>query len=136
MRTRAVAVVIDDGAVVLMRRIRNDTTYYTLPGGGIEPGETADQACLRELREETGLDGRVIRLLATLDNCGSTEHYYLVTAGRAKLRLASGPEARVDSAANSYTPMWVSLGEIQQLDLRPESLRAELVQWGSASGSD
>jgi 8-oxo-dGTP diphosphatase len=135
VRTRAVAVVIDDGAVVLMRRIRNGTTHYTLPGGGIEPGETAGQACVRELREETGLEGRVVRLLATLDNRGSTEHYFLVAAGRAELRLGSGPEARINSASNSYLPMWVPLREIQHLDLRPESLRAELQRWGSASAS-
>src|SRR5262245_35217839 len=133
MRTRAVAVVIDDGAVVLMRQIRNDTTYYTLPGGGIEPGETAERACIRELREEAGLDGRVISRLAMLDNRGSTEHRYLVAARWAELRLASGPEARVDSAANSYTPMWVPLREIQQLDLRPDSLRTELPRWASGA---
>ena len=135
MRTRAAAVVVNDSAVVLMRRFRNDMTYYVLPGGGIEPGETAEHACIRELREETGLEGRIVRLLVTLDNEGSTEHYFLVAADRAELRLGHGPEAMVDSASDSYRPMWVPLSHVQDLDLRPATIRADVVRWGSAEGA-
>jgi len=135
VRTRAAAIVVNDGAVALMRRIRNGMTYYVLPGGGIEPGETAEDACIRELREETGLEGRIVRLLATLDNEGSTEHYFLVAAERAELRLGHGPEAMVHSASNSYLPMWVPLSEVRDLDLRPASIGADLVRWGAAGGA-
>lgn len=38
-------------------------TYWTFPGGGVEEGETLDQAVVREVKEETGLDVRTIRLL-------------------------------------------------------------------------
>jgi len=37
---------------------------WTLPGGGVEPYETAEMAAIRELAEETRLVGRVVRRLA------------------------------------------------------------------------
>lgn len=50
------AAIIRDGKVLLVRRARNPAaTLYTLPGGGVETGETLKQAVIREVREETSL---------------------------------------------------------------------------------
>lgn len=47
---------------VLLTR-RADNGRWCLPGGAMEAGESAAEACERELREETGLRGRVTRLI-------------------------------------------------------------------------
>jgi 8-oxo-dGTP diphosphatase len=50
------AVVWRDGRFVVVRRARPPAQgLFTLPGGGVEAGETLKQAVARELREETGL---------------------------------------------------------------------------------
>ena len=36
-------------------------TFYSIPGGGIEDGETPEQTAIRELKEECGLDGVIIK---------------------------------------------------------------------------
>ncbi|WP_203907099.1 NUDIX domain-containing protein [Rhizocola hellebori] len=61
-RRRAAAVIIRDGKVLMVReRSRGDTgrhdgqSYWTLPGGGLQPGETDEQAVRREVAEEVGL---------------------------------------------------------------------------------
>ena len=50
------AAIIRDGKVLVVRRARKPALgIYTLPGGGVETGETLMQAVTREVREETSL---------------------------------------------------------------------------------
>lgn len=50
------AVVLVDGRIVLVKRAHEPLMgEWNLPGGGVELGETLEQACAREVLEETGL---------------------------------------------------------------------------------
>src|ERR1700674_4481831 len=51
------AAIFRDGRVLIVRRARPPAHgLYTLPGGGVELGETLEEAVIRDVREETGLD--------------------------------------------------------------------------------
>ncbi len=58
-----VAVVFDEARERVLLTRRTDNGRWCLPGGQMEPGESAEECCLRELWEETGLRGRVLRLI-------------------------------------------------------------------------
>jgi 8-oxo-dGTP diphosphatase len=54
-------VVVRDGEVALVHRPRYDD--WTLPKGKLDPGESFEEAAVREVEEETGLRGRLVREL-------------------------------------------------------------------------
>ena len=57
------AVVFDAGRERILLTRRSDNGRWCLPGGRMEPGESTAEACARELREETGLEARIGRLI-------------------------------------------------------------------------
>lgn len=63
-RSSVGAVAVRDGKILLVKRgVEPGKGLWSPPSGFIDPGETAEQACLRELEEETGLTGRIVELL-------------------------------------------------------------------------
>lgn len=63
LRRSATAAAVFDAQGRILLHQRSDNGKWALPGGAIEVGETADQAVVREVREETGYEVRVVKLV-------------------------------------------------------------------------
>jgi ADP-ribose pyrophosphatase YjhB (NUDIX family) len=59
----SVIVVTDDKKILLVKHRKGSRQYWVLPGGRLEYGETFQECAVRELKEETGLDIAVDRLV-------------------------------------------------------------------------
>jgi 8-oxo-dGTP pyrophosphatase MutT (NUDIX family) len=111
--TSAGGLVIDEtedqplGAVI-GRRDRRGRLLWSLPKGHIEPGESAEQAAIREVAEETGITGRIVGRLGTIDfwfmadgrRVHKTVHHFLLRAERGELS-----DADVEVAAVAWVPL-------------------------------
>ncbi len=61
--TRVCAALIREDFILMVQHKEAERLYWTLPGGGVEPGETPEQAVVREVLEETRLAVTVDRAL-------------------------------------------------------------------------
>jgi len=80
MRPRVCAAIIRDNRILMVLHRNTEREYWTLPGGAIEAGETPQEAAIREVKEETGLEARVSRFLFEQPylNDTSTSQCYLL----------------------------------------------------------
>jgi 8-oxo-dGTP pyrophosphatase MutT (NUDIX family) len=118
-------VVIDGDQVLVMKRHKRGRDYAVLPGGGVEAGETAAEAALRELREETTLVAEIDRLVWAGRHNDRPAWYFLMTDVRGCVEL-SGSEALANRPDNSFELRWVTADQFAELGLHPPDIRGPL----------
>jgi mutator protein MutT len=126
-RSSAVLIALFDGPegaeVILTRRAQHLTTHkgeVSFPGGRLDPGETPQQAALREAWEEVSLDPREVTLVGELDHLATVVSRSLIVPVVGS--LARRPELRATSEVDRI--LTVPLVDL----LRPGTYREEL--WG------
>jgi len=115
----AVGVVCLRGDEVLL--IRRGTPprlgEWSLPGGRIEPGEGVRAAALRELREETGVDARLIGLIDVVDGLFPEGRHYVLIDFAAEW-LSGEPAAGDDAAEAAFVPVGEALSRVAWSETR------------------
>lgn len=125
------AIIIRDDHVLVMHRNKFGKEYYTLLGGGIDPGETAEQSLVREVLEESGLQITGVRPVF-IEEAGDpfgTQYIYLCEASGDTLALSPhSEEAQIHSMGqNLFTPQWVSSQELTGLEFRSTNLKKAII---------
>ncbi len=113
------AVVVDSTArVLLVQRGRPPSVgSWTLPGGRLEPDESFEEAVTREVREETGLDVRVVGELCRVEI--AREGFAFLVHEYLAVPLAPTPVRAGDDAADAR---WVRADEMPALGVRRDAV--------------
>ena len=117
-RDRVQALVTRNEKVLLVKHRMNDRVFFCLPGGGVEEGETYEQAALRELKEESLVNGRIIRKLSVQykpDNRGEVHTFLIEVDEDAVPGVGTDPELS-DEEQTIIGVEWLSLQELGEAD--------------------
>ncbi len=119
IRTGCSAAIFDANREKILLTRRSDNGLWCLPGGGIDPGESAAEACVCEVFEETGLRARVTRLIGVYTSPDWLVEY---PDGNRVQIIALSFEAAIEGGELTTTQEvseygFFSLAEIETLDL-------------------
>lgn len=123
---------------------KDGADYYVTPGGHIDEGETAKQAVVREIKEETGIDVRPLRVLyKQMKPWGKVKDKEMEAFFACEYRggeIMMNPESeeyaediaekldRYGRPVGTYEPVWVNLARVFEPDfnMRPEQVKEQL----------
>lgn len=119
IRVGCSAIIFDQHREKILLTRREDNNQWCLPSGGMESGESATEACIREVEEETGLQVTIKRLIGVY----TTPHELIVYQDGNKFQLVAlcfeakirGGELRLSCETTECG--YFSYQEIQELDL-------------------
>lgn len=123
-------------AAVIARRNRAGRLEWCLPKGHLEGVETPEEAAVREIAEETGIHGRVVRRLGTIDywftgddrRVHKVVHHFLLEATGGTLTVEGDPDGEAEDVA------WVPVVDLADRLAYPNERRLAIAAFAVLSG--
>ncbi len=137
-RIRVAGIVPIENGFAFMHRVgvlkRKDyQEYYTFPGGGLEEGETLEEGVIREIKEEFGINVKVIKKLYEMksEKFNQKEYFYLCKYVDGEFGTGNGPEFNNDPKyidSGKYLPEIIKKEDIKDILLLPSEIKELFVK--------
>jgi len=133
MGKAARAIVIEGNKILVMHRNKYGSEYFTLVGGRVNDNETTEQALVREIKEETGLDITKARLVFFEQHPAPYNEQYIFLCEVAPHESVAIQETseegfmnRID--INVHKPLWSELSAFSKLPFRTPQLQNAIAE--------
>jgi ADP-ribose pyrophosphatase YjhB (NUDIX family) len=102
------AIAVHDGRLLLIRRGTGPAAgEWSIPGGRVEAGETLAEAVVRELAEETGVEGVCDRMVGWVERIGADHHHVILDFAVTVLEPGV-----LQAGSDAAEAAWVPLGDV------------------------
>lgn len=115
------AVIFDGDSIITMFRSKKkeDGTrkeYYVIPGGGVEEGESLEEALIREIKEELGIDVEIVKYLQEVEEEKAIQHFYFCKTCDHDLKI-TGIENERNNEDNFYEIRKLKIADLDKVDI-------------------
>lgn len=128
-KNRASAIIPYEDGLIVIKRIKGDNEnreeYYTIPGGGQEEGESIEEATLREIREELGIEVELTDKCYELESQGRKQYFFIAKYKSGEIGSGNGEEM-IDinyEKYGLYIPEIIALDKIKHIKLLPKEIK-------------
>lgn len=134
-------VIIDQDNILLCKTLDLAVSFYFLPGGHVEHGESASRALVRELEEEAGTKCRIKRFLGCLEYsfepsyssfCHNHEYNFIFEIEPNDFKI----DKQIPQLESHIELVWIPLNQLSMIDFRAEPLKKLVPYWLEFSHSD
>lgn len=132
-KIRARVIIIDQNRILLIKRVKKDSIYWIFPGGGVEDGETSEEAVVRECKEELGVDVFMKKYFDAVE----TEYFgqmhenrfYICKITGGEVGTGNGPEYQEgDYYEGEHIPEWLSKKEFEDNIIKPDGVKDKILK--------
>lgn len=127
-------IVLKDNHILVCKTLDLAKNFYFLPGGHVEHGESAQQALLREIQEEVGVEASIQKFLGCLEYifepghssiCHNHEYTFIFQVESPFL----SPQMPLTQQVNHLELTWLPVSSLGDVDFRAEPLKKVILDW-------
>ena len=121
---------IDNKLVLIKREKEGELPYYVFPGGSVEIGENDEEACIRELKEELGIEVSIEKIVFEITDHIKNIREVFYSCNLISGDLGSGLDKKfIEGTLESkgYSICLISKDELLGINLLPSSVRDKII---------
>lgn len=128
-KNRASAIIPYEDGLIVVKRVKgnfeNKEEYYTIPGGGQEEGESIEEATLREIKEELGIEIELTDKYYELESQDRKQYFFVAKYKLGRIGSGTGDEMTNINYEKygAYIPEIIKKEEIKNIRLLPEKIK-------------